>query len=101
MSLRALKQFASLAVVAAAGAASSPASAVGDGLPFLVDEAQISGADAHVVEADSMDFTYHACVRFTQQNRFRESGYFWVSSYQDDDSEVDSQINHYKANRAR
>jgi hypothetical protein len=72
----------------------SSVSAVGSGLPFLVSEVQVQGADAHVVVANSMDFTYHSCVHFTQQFRFRESGYFWVSSFQDFDSEVDSQINY-------
>jgi hypothetical protein len=74
----------------------SSVAAVGSGLPFLVSETQIAGADAHVVLADSMDFTYHSCVHFTQQFRFRESGYFWVSSFQDGDSVVDSQINYFQ-----
>src|SRR5262245_376846 len=79
----------------------SSVAAVGSGLPFLVSETQIAGADAHLVVADSMDFTYHSCVDFTQQFRFRESGYFWVSSFQDADSEVDSQINYIKPNGYR
>jgi hypothetical protein len=69
--------------------------AVGSGLPFFVGEGQIDGTDPHVVVANSMDFTYHSCVDFFQQGRFRESGYFWVSSYQDADSVVDSQINYF------
>ena len=76
-------------------------SAVGSGLPFFVGEAQIANADPHLVVANSMDFTYHSCVHFTQQFRFRESGYFWVSSYQDADSEVDSQINYIEPNGYR
>ena len=76
-------------------------SAVGSGLPFFVGEGQIAGADPHVVAANSVDFTYHSCVHFTQQCRFRESGYFWVSSYQDTNSEVDSQINYIQPNGYR
>ena len=81
------------AIAIACVTASGAVSAVGSGLPFLVNEAQI-GADPNVVLANSMDFTYHSCVNFTQQFRFRESGYFWVSSFQDANSEVDSQINY-------
>ena len=83
-----------VAGIAIACVTASSVSAVGSGLPFLVSETQIAGADPHVVVANSMDFTYHACVNFTQQFQFRESGYVWVSSYQDADSEVDSQINY-------
>ena len=101
MSLHGLKPFVSLALAAAAVAMSSTASAVGDGLPFVFDEGQVDGALAHVVDANSMDFTYHACVKFTQQTRFRESGYFWVSSFQDADSEVDSQLNYFDNNGYR
>ena len=79
----------------------SSVSAVGSGLPFLVGETQIAGTDPHVLVANSMDFTYHSCVDFTQQFRFRESGYFWVSSFQDADSEVDSQINYIEPNGYR
>ena len=81
--------------------ASSVVSAVGTGLQFFVGEGQIAGTDPHVVVANSMDFTYHSCVNFTQQFRFRESGYFWVSSFQDTDSEVDSQINYIQPNGYR
>lgn len=94
-----LQKFAALAIVCAA--ASSGVSAVGNGLPFFVDENQIPGALANVVPANSMDFTYHSCVTFTQPDRFRESGYFWVSSFQDVDSEVDSQINYINPNGYR
>jgi hypothetical protein len=76
----------------------SSVSAVGNGLPFLVGETQIAGAKTNVLLANSMDFTYHSCVNFTQQFQFRESGYFWVSSFQDTDSEVDSQINYIESN---
>jgi len=84
-----------VAGIAVACVTASSVSAVGSGLPFLVGEGQIFGTDPHIVVANSMDFTYHSCVNFTQQFRFRESGYFWVSSFQDTDSEVDSQINYF------
>jgi hypothetical protein len=86
------QQFAAITV--ACLAASSVVSAVGSGLPFVVNEAAIDGADAKFVAANSMDFTYHSCVDFTPNLRFQESGYFWVSSFQDLDSVVDSQINY-------
>jgi len=90
-----------VAGIAIACATVSSVSAVGSGLPFLVAETQIAGAKPHVLVANSMDFTYHSCVDFTQQFRFRESGYFWVSSFQDVDSEVDSQINYIEPNGYR
>jgi hypothetical protein len=77
------------------------ASAVGNGLPFVFREGLVQGAMAHPVAADSLDFTYHACVHFTDDDTFRESGYFWISSFQDLDSEVDSQINYFLANGYR
>jgi hypothetical protein len=83
-----------VAGIAIACVTATSLSAVGSGLPFFVIETQVDGADPHVVVANSMDFTYHSCVHFTQQFRYRESGYFWVSSFQDSDSEVDSQINY-------
>lgn len=99
MTRKALQKLAAIAVVCVA--ASSGASAVGNGLPFVVDENQIQGAFANLVPANSVDFTYHSCVTFTQQGRFQEVGYFWVSSFQDADSEVDSQINHINPNGYR
>jgi hypothetical protein len=86
------KQFAAITI--ACVTASSAASAVGSGLPFVFNEAPINGAAPRLVLANSMDFTYHSCVDFTQNLRFQESGYFWVSSFQDLDSVVDSQINY-------
>ena len=90
-----------VAGIAIACVTASSVSAVGTGLPFLVCETQIAGANPNVVLANSMDFTYHSCVNFTQQFQFRESGYFWVSSFQDADSEVDSQINYIDPNGYR
>lgn len=55
------------------------------------------GAMQHALAADSMDFTYHACVDFDDFDPV-ESGYLWVSSFQDVDSVVDSQINDFLAN---
>ena len=45
---------------------------------------------------DSMDFTYHACTSISgpNNNLLEEHGYFWISSYQDADSVVDSWINY-------
>jgi hypothetical protein len=73
----------------------SLASAVGGGVPFVFREGLVNGADPHPVAADSMDFTYHGCAQFIDADTFVESGYFWVSSFQDVDSVVDSQINYY------
>ena len=82
---------------------STAAQAVGGGLEFTVDESQIVPLGAippedHLVKADSMDFTYHACTHIDGPNndRLRELGYFWISSYQDIDRVVDSQINYFQ-----
>ncbi|MGH8605270.1 MAG: hypothetical protein ACREXR_21520, partial [Gammaproteobacteria bacterium] len=79
---------------------SQEASAVGGGLPFVVDESVVPGALNNVFDADSLDLTYHACTKVGGPNnmRLRETGYFWNSSYQDIDSVVDSQINHFLPN---
>jgi hypothetical protein len=76
---------------------SQEASAVGGGLPFTVDEGLVPGAKDNMLNADSLDLTYHACTEIGGQNnmRLRETGYFWNSSYQDVDSVVDSQINYF------
>lgn len=73
--------------------------AVGGGLPFNVDEGTVPGALNHMVIADSWDLTYHACTDIVGPNGqgLIENGYFWISSYQDTDSVVDSQINHFLA----
>lgn len=75
------------------------ASAVGGGIPFTVNEGAVPGAAANVLNADSLDLTYHACTDIVGPNntRLRESGYFWNSSYQDTNG-VDSQINDFAAN---
>ncbi len=77
------------------------ASAVGGGIPFVFREGAVAGAMQHPVNADSMDFTYHACLHFTDADSFRESGYFWISSFQDVAGVVDSQINDFLANGYR
>ncbi|MEO0972405.1 MAG: hypothetical protein AAFX85_04860 [Pseudomonadota bacterium] len=69
------------------------AHAVGDGLGFMADESAVPQANANFVNADSLDFTYHACVNFVQAQQFVERGYAWISSYQDIDSVVPSQLN--------
>jgi hypothetical protein len=96
-----LRTFVSVAIAALCATPSGMALAVGGGLAFNVDESQIPGALANVVPTDSMDFTYHSCVHFYAQKKFKESGYFWVSSYQDADSAVDSQINYFAPNGYR
>lgn len=80
--------------------ASPEAAAVGGGLKFEADEAKVDGALVHSLKADSLDLTYHACTDIGGPNnqRLRERGYFWLSSYQDADSVVDSQINYFDAN---
>jgi hypothetical protein len=103
MTPKTLKRFAAIAIVCAA--ASSVASAVGNGLPFTVDEDGVPGAIPRTFNSNSLDFTYHSCVDFVQQPgqppQFVESGYFWVSSYQNPTSVVDSQINYFDVNGYR
>lgn len=67
------------------------ASAVGDGLDFHFDEDPIAGPN--IVIADSLDLTYHACT-IVVDGVMNEKGYYWNSSFQDETSVVDSQINH-------
>ena len=74
-----------------------PASAVGNGVPFVFREGFVP-AIAHPVAADSQDLTYHSCVTFVDEDSFAERGYFWVSSFQDAVGVVDSQINDFMAN---
>jgi hypothetical protein len=103
MTHKTLKQLAAIAVVCAT--ASSVTSAVGNGLPFAVNEDVVQDAFPRTHNANSLDFTYHSCVDFIQQPgqppQFVESGYFWVSSYQNPTSVVDSQINYFDANGYR
>ena len=97
------KRFAAIAIVCVA--ASSVTSAVGNGLPFTVNEDGVPGAIPRTHNSNSVDLTYHSCVDFVQQPgqppRFVESGYFWVSSYQSPASVVDSQINYFDVNGYR
>jgi hypothetical protein len=98
-----LKQLAATAAVFAA--TTSVASAVGNGLPFTVNEDAVPGAIARTHNSNSLDFTYHSCVDFVQPAgqppQFVEAGYFWISSYQNPTSVVDSQINYFDANGYR
>lgn len=73
--------------------------AIGDGIIFEVDEYQIPTSD-NIVAAESLDFTYHACSRITGKKKRRafEHGYFSISSFQDNDRVVNSQINHVRIN---
>ncbi|MGI9335203.1 MAG: hypothetical protein ACR2RL_18820, partial [Gammaproteobacteria bacterium] len=91
-----------LALALANIVASPQASAVGYGLEFDVNESAVPSTRVHpAFEADSLDFTYHACVDIeipVAGNFYRtmdETGYFWISSYQDEGTVLDSQINYY------
>lgn len=76
----------------------SSAYAVGPGLDFGFRETPIPGALQNAVFANSLDFTYHDCQNFVAPGVFNEVGYLWISSFQDIDSVVDSQINHFLPN---
>jgi hypothetical protein len=81
----------------AAVLSASNAFAVGAGVPFVFEELDVPALN-HDVNANSFDLTYHACVDFVDNGIFNEVGYFWISSFQDVDSVVDSQINDFQAN---
>lgn len=87
-----------LALAAVQGLAPSPALAVGPGVGFGFRETPIPNALNNTVAANSLDFTYHDCLEFTAPTSFTERGYLWISSFQDVDSVVDSQINHILPN---
>src|SRR5262245_57513686 len=72
--------------------------AVGNGVDFGFREGQVPQALNNNVFANSLDLTYHDCLHFTAPGSFTESGYLWVSSFQDVDSVVDSQINCFRPN---
>src|SRR5688572_31380865 len=99
MTPRTLKQLAAIAILCAGTTAVT--SAVGNGLPFTVDEDAVPGAVPRTLNSNSLDFTYHSCVDLFQPAgqppQFREAGYFWVSSYQNPTSVVDSQTNYFDA----
>jgi hypothetical protein len=97
MSHKVLRTLVCCALVASYLAMPPAALAVGGGLGFVFDESLIPNAKVNVVPADSLDFTYHACLHFFAADKFRESGYFWISSFQDVDSVVDSQINYIES----
>lgn len=103
MTPKILKRLAATAIVCAT--ASSAALAVGNGLPFTVNEFAVPGAIPRTHNSNSVDFTYHSCVDRSQAPgqppRIRESGYLWVSSYQNPASVVDSQINYFAPNGYR
>ncbi|NOZ52804.1 MAG: hypothetical protein GXP08_06610 [Gammaproteobacteria bacterium] len=77
----------------------SDAAAVGNGVQFGVDESTVP-ALVNSFASDSMDLTYHACVKFSPNDpgRMEEHGYFWISSYQQPGSVIDSQVNHFLGN---
>jgi hypothetical protein len=75
---------------------STSAFAVGNGLPFTFREGFVGGGtDPHPVPADSIDGTYYSCVHFQDANSILESGFMWMSSFQDTDSVVGSQLNYF------
>src|SRR5262245_46780723 len=86
------------ALFAVQGLVPSSAYAVGNAVPFGFRETPIPGAAMNAVFANSLDFTYHDCTDFIAPGVFTERGYLWISSFQDVDSVVDSQINHFAAN---
>ena len=88
--------YAMIAVLTLGNLAASPqAYAVGGGGKFTADEGALT-ADPNTLDSDSLDFTYHDCLKFggAYNRNFRDVGYLWISSYQDADSVVDSQINY-------
>jgi hypothetical protein len=80
---------------------STSAFAVGNGLPFTFREGFVMGADAHPVPSDSIDGTYYSCVHFQDANSILESGFMWLSSFQDTNAVVGSQLNYYDVNGYR
>jgi hypothetical protein len=81
----------------------SAAFAVGTGTTFGVNENAVPGSFPHPFQANSNDLSYHACSDVIPpaagvQQRMAESGFFWLSSYQDANSVVDSQINDFQPN---
>jgi hypothetical protein len=100
MSHKKLTALLGCALVALQWLATPSAFAVGNGVGFVFREGAVPGAMVHPVPANSLDLTYHSCVDFDAINPgvFNENGYFWVSSFQDVDSVVDSQINDWLPN---
>lgn len=91
------KKFLALAGFALVLIQSPTASAVGNGVSFVFQEGLVP-AMAHPVAANSLDLTYHSCVDFTAAGQFTETGYLWISSFQDVGGVVDSQINDFLPN---
>jgi hypothetical protein len=98
MSHRRLTVWIGAALIAVQAFVPSSALAVGPGVDFGFKETPIPGALQHAVFANSLDFTYHDCQDFVAPGVFNEVGYLWISSFQDLDSVVDSQINHFLPN---
>ena len=98
MSLKKLTVFIGSALVAIQGLVPPSAYAVGPGVNFGFRETPIPGTQMHALFANSLDFTYHDCLDFTDPDSFDERGYLWISSFQDVAGVVDSQINHFLPN---
>jgi len=75
--------------------------AVGAGLDFGVQELNVPGSFFHEFRPNSIDLTYHSCVRSNTTGVHVEKGYFWNSSYQKATRVVDSQINYFLNNGYR
>lgn len=81
----------------------SNALAVGNGTTFGVNEGIVGNSNPHIFQANSVDLSYHACTDVIPPSavapqQIQERGYFWLSSYQDDNGVLDSQINYYDTN---
>jgi len=82
---------------------SHSALAVGTGVDFGVDENSVPGSNMNMFHADSVDLSYNACSKVippiaANPQQLEEKGYFWLSSYQDNLTVHDSQINYYDVN---
>lgn len=93
-----LKVLVGCALVAVQWMVPSSAFAVGRGVPFGFREGFVPGAMAHPVLATGVDFSYYACLHFTDADSITETGYLWVSSFQDLVGVEDSQLNDFPAN---
>jgi len=92
-----------LLMLAASTVFSQHVLAVGNGVTFGGNEIQVPGADPHVFQADSLDFSYRACSDVVPAGangiqELNERGYFWISSFQNNNTVQDSQINYYDNN---
>jgi len=78
-------------------AAPLPVLAVGPGLNFGVDESVVPAINHIINPVDSIDFSYQDCTQI-QGNSLSENGYFYASSFREEDDVLESQINYVAAN---